>query len=176
MAKGWLIGGGAFLVILLVVSIIVALLEREEPLTAGTPEAAVQQFLRAAESEDLAVAFYSLSAALQEECSLEEFGGRSYPTRNQLGDARVTLEKSQVIDDTAFVTVRISQFRGSGPFGTSESTFEQRYSLLKEEGEWKIAEYPWPFFNCGPFTPIPARPPPPARREAPVEPAPARAP
>ena len=29
MAKGWLIGGGAFLVVLLVVSIIVALLERE---------------------------------------------------------------------------------------------------------------------------------------------------
>ena len=176
MAKGWLIGGGAFLVVLLVASIIVALLEREEPLTAGTPEAAVQQFLRAAEAEDLALAFDSLSAALQEECSLQEFGGRGYPTRNQLGDARITLEKSQVVDDTAFVTVRISQFRGSGPFGTSESTFEQRYSLMREDGDWKIAEYPWPFFNCGPLKPMPIRPPPRAPEEVRVEPTPAPTP
>ncbi len=176
MAKGWLIGGGAFLVILLVVSIIVALLEREEPLTAGTPEAAVQRFLRAAETEDLSIAFNSLSAALREECSLEEFGGRSYPTRNQLGDARVTLEKSQVIEDTAFVTVRISQFRGSGPFGTSESNFEQRYSLLREEGDWKFAEYPWPFFNCGPLKPVPIMPPSRAPQEAPIDETPAPTP
>ncbi|MCH8062313.1 MAG: hypothetical protein IH861_07415 [Chloroflexi bacterium] len=176
MAKGWLIGGGAFLVILLVVSIIVALLEREEPLTAGTPEAAVQQFLKAAESEDLPIAFDSLSAALKVECSLEEFGGRSYPTRNQLGDSRVTLEKSQVIDDIAFVTVRISQFRGSGPFGTSESTFEQRYSLLREEGDWKFAEYPWPFFSCGPFKPVAPRAPEVAPPETPMERAPATTP
>ncbi len=60
MAKGWLIGGGAFLVVLLVGSIIVALLEREEPLPAGTPEAAVQQFLKAVETEDLSIAFDSL--------------------------------------------------------------------------------------------------------------------
>ena len=174
MAKGWLIGGGAFLVILLVVSIVVALVQREKPLTAGTPEAAVQRFLQATESEDFSIAFDSLSADLREQCSLEEFGGRNYPTRNQLGDARVTLEKSQVIDDTAFVTVRISQYHGNGPFGTSESTFEQRYSLLREQGEWKFAEYPWPVFNCGPFRPAVPRAPTVAPPEAIVEPTPAR--
>ena len=175
MAKGWLIGGGAFLAILLVVSIILALLDREEPLTPGTPEAAVQQFLKAAESEDLSTAFNSLSAKLQEECSLQEFGGSSFPARNQLGDASITLEKTQVVDDTAFVTVRISQFRGGRPFGTSESNFQQRYSLLMEEGEWKIAVYPWPFFNCGPFKPLAPRAPEVASPETPMEPAPSPA-
>ncbi len=118
MAKGWLIGGGAFLVVLLVVSIIVALLEREEPLTAGTPEAAVQQFLQAMESEDLSVSFSMLSRALQDECGLEEFGGRNFSSRNKFG--RITLEDSRIIEDTAFVTVRISQFNRNGPFSTSE--------------------------------------------------------
>ncbi|MCH7625888.1 MAG: hypothetical protein IIC83_08205 [Chloroflexi bacterium] len=176
MTKGWLIGGGAFLAILLVASIIVALLDREELLTPGTPEAAVQRFLQAAEAEDLSIAFDSLSAKLQEECSLQEFGGRGYPTRNQLSDASITLEKTQIIDDTAFVTVRISQFRGGGPFGTSESNFEQRYSLLKEEGEWKIAESPWPFFNCGPLKPLAPRALEVAPPETPMERAPAPAP
>lgn len=176
MAKGWLIGGGAFLVLLLVVSIIVALLDQEEPLAAGTPEATVQQFLQATEAEDLSTSFNMLSVALQDECGLEEFGGRNYPSKNRFGDARVTLEKSQIVEDTAFVTVRISQFHSSGPFSTSESNFEQRYSLLREEGEWKFAEYPWPFFNCGPFKPIPVRPPEQAPREALVEPSPAPAP
>ena len=68
MSKVWLIGGGAFFVILLVVSIIVALLDLEEPLTPGTPEATVQQFLKAAEAEDLSTAFDSLSSKLQEDC------------------------------------------------------------------------------------------------------------
>ena len=125
------------------------------------------------ETEDLSFAFDSLSAALREECSLQEFGGRSYPRKNQLGDARVTLEKSQVIEDTAFVTVRISQFRGSGPFSTSESNFEQRYSLVREEGDWKFAESPWPFFGCEHFRPPAPRGPEVAPPEVPVEPAPA---
>ena len=174
MARGWLIGGGAFLVLLLVVSIIVALLEREEPLAPGTPEAAVQQFLQAMESEDLSTSFNMLSTPLQDECGLEEFGGRNFSSRNQFG--RITLENSQIIENTAFVTVRISQFNSSGPFSTSEYNFEQRYSLQKEDGEWKFAEYPWPFFNCGPFKPAPVRLPEQAPREALIEPTPAPAP
>ena len=55
MAKVWTIVAAVALVLLLVASVIVAALEREEPFEAGTPEAAVQDFLRAVEEDKLSL-------------------------------------------------------------------------------------------------------------------------
>ena len=170
MARGWLIGGAAFLGVLLVVSIVVALLEREETLSEGSPEATVQQFLKAVEGEDFQIAYGFLSEELREDCSVQDFVGAN--ARNgRLRNGRVTLERTQTVEDTTFVTVRITQFFGSGPFGTSESTFEQRFPLSQENGEWRFTQYPWPYFQCGPFKPervIPAPTPPPVREPDPT--------
>ena len=64
---------GSSLAALLIASVVVALLEREEPLTGGTPEAAVQRYLEAVEDEKLELAFSFLSADLMEHCTVEEF-------------------------------------------------------------------------------------------------------
>lgn len=159
MPNRWLIGGATFLAVLLIASIVVVLLEQEQPLDPGTPEAAVQNFLKAAESEDIQVAYEYLSFSLRENCKLETFGGRNFP-KDRLENDRIVLEETTMADDTAFVSIRVTQFRGTGPFGTSEYTSTQRFSLKQEDGKWKFAEYPWPYYNCGPVRfpppPIPA--------------------
>ena len=153
MSKAWLIGGGVFLGVLFVASVIVALLESEEPLPEGTPEAAVQSFLTATEDENLELAYSFLSKGLQEDCAVEKFVGGDVRAVDRLRDDRVTLESTATVKDTVFVTVRVTRFHGSGPFGASESSFEQRFALRQEgDGQWRFTEYPWPFFRCGPFS------------------------
>lgn len=170
MNKGWLIGGATFLAVLLIASIVVALLEQEKPLDPGTPEAAVQNFLKAAESEDVQVVYEYLSTSLRENCKLETFGGRNFP-KDMLENDRIVLEETTITGDTAFVSVHITRFRGTGPFGTSESTFTQRFTLTQEDGQWRFAEYPWPYYSCGPSR-LPPLPPMPAPTAVP-SPAPA---
>ena len=158
MAKGWLVGGGVFLGAILVASIVVALLESEETLPAGTPEAAVQLFLEAVDDDNIELAYGFLSADLMVECAVDEFFGTAGWPRDRLRGDRITLEGVTTVKDTAFVTVRMTNLHGTGPFGTSESSFEQRFSLRQEEGQWRFTEYPWPFFRCGPFKPATERP------------------
>ena len=169
MSRNWLIGGGLFLAVLLVASVVVALLEDEESFAEGTVEEAVQVYLRAVEDDDFETAYGFLSSELKDECSIDEFAGGNIPSRSDLSDERVTLEKTTTVEETVFVTVRVTRLQGRGPFGTSESSFEQRFSLRQQEGNWRFTEYPWPFFRCGPFKPEPApRPPPPAATPAPA--------
>ena len=154
MPKAWLIGGAVLLVALLVASVIVALLDREDTQPEGTPERALQLFLDAVRQDDFELAYSFLSEELKEGCTVEEFVGGNFPKRDRLRDDRVTLESTATVKETVFVTVRVTQFRGSGPFGASESSFEQRFALRQEEGQWRFTEYPWPFFRCGPFEPV----------------------
>ena len=169
MSRNSLIGGGLFLAALLVASVVVALLEDEESFAEGSVEEAVQVYLKAVEDDDFETAYGSLSSKLKDECPIDEFAGGNIPTRSDLGDDRVTLEKTTTVKETVFVTVRVTRIRGSGPFGTSESSFEQRFSLRQEDGGWRFTEYPWPFFRCGPFKPEPA-PRPPTATPVPAEP------
>ncbi len=157
MTKIWSIVAGGALVLLLAASVIVALLESEEPFEAGTPEAGVQDYLRAVEEDEFEEAYRVLSAELKQDCPIDVFAGGTVPTRINLRDDRVTLVKTTTVGDTMFVTVRVTQFHGDAPLSTSESSFEQRFSLRQEEGEWRFTEYPWPFRRCGPFKPEPAR-------------------
>ena len=158
MTKGWLIGGGVFLGALLIASVIVAMLDRDEPLPEGSPEAAVQSFLKAIEDENFEVAHSSLSDSLREDCPIEKFAGGNIRGDSKLRDNRITLERTKTVQDTVFVTVRVTQFHGSGPFGASESSFEHRFALRQEEGRWRFTEFPWPFFRCGPFEPVRVKP------------------
>ena len=104
--------------------------------------------------DDFELAYSFLSKELKEECTVEEFVGGNFPKRDRLRDDRVTLESTATVKETVFVTVRVTQFRGSGLFGASESSFEQRFALRQKEGQWRFTEYPWPFFRCGPFEPV----------------------
>ena len=150
MAKVWTIVAAVALALLLVASVVVAVLEREEPFEAGTAEAAVQGLLRAVEEDELETAYGLLSAELREECSAAQIFGQPFVYRDQFNENRITLEQEprQIGEDT-IVTVRVSSFHRDGPFGGSENSFIQRYALRQMEGEWRFVEYPWPLFRCG---------------------------
>ena len=165
MTKLWLIGAGVLLGALLIAAVTVALLEQEDTLPEGSPEAAVQSFLLSLENEDFGAAYDYLSADLKKECKIDDLFGRSRGFGRQQDD-RITLEGTTIEDETAFVTVRRTQFRGSGPFGASESSHEERFVLIREEGSWKFKD---PFmYGCGPLKPFPAVAPLPESRPAPA--------
>ena len=156
MAKGWLIGGAVLLGALLVASIVVALLEETELLPEGTASATVQRFLMAVEDEEFELAHGFLTEDLKAECPVDEFFGG---TIRGMRDNRITLVGTRTAGEAVFVTVRITEFhRGGEPLGSSESSFEHRYSLRQQGDLWLFTEYPWPFFRCGPFKPQRAAP------------------
>lgn len=148
MTKWWLIGAAAFLAVLLVVSIVLALTSRETEFAPGTPERAVQDLLRAAEDDDIEAAYGMLSTELRGKCELKNFAdGSRYPSGDDR-NIRATLRATRVVGDTTFVNVEVTRFRGSGPFDSGESSFGRRFELRQEDGEWKFAEYPWPYDYC----------------------------
>ena len=149
MTKWWLIGAAATLAVLLIASIVLALTSRETVFAPGTPERAVQDLLRAAEDEDFEIAYGMLSEELHEKCALQGFlDARGYGYRFDDGDIRATLRETKVVDNLTLVNVRITEFYGGGPFDSGESSYERRYTLRQEAGEWKFTEYPWPYDYC----------------------------
>ena len=157
MSNVWLIGGGAALAALLVASIVVAVLEGDAEFEPGSPEAAVQTLLRAADDEDVESAYGLLSDALQDQCALEDFAGGPRRPIHNLADQRLTYEKTRTVGETVFVDVRVTEFSGGDFFG-SHNSFDQQYALRLTDGQWRFTQYPWPFFQCGPFKPLPVEP------------------
>ena len=164
LSNAWLVGGGAALAVLLVASIAVALLNADTEFEPGSPEAAVQTLLRAADDEDVESAYGLLSDALQDQCALEDFAGGPRRQIHNLADQRLAYENTRTVGETVFVNVRVTEFSGGDFFG-SHSSFEQQYALRLTDGEWQFTQYPWPFFQCGPFKPLRPVPVAPARRE-----------
>ena len=150
MTKWWVIGAAAFLGTLLITSITFALLSEETVFEPGTPERAVQDLLRAAEDDDIEAAYGMLSEELQEKCTLQGFldaDATSFSLNYE--DIRATLLDAKTIGDTTFVGVRITQFYGGGLFDDrGEASYNKRYELRQEGGEWKFTEYPWPYDYC----------------------------
>ena len=152
MGKWWLIGGGALLAGLLAGSVALALLgDREAAFAPGTPEAAVQVLLRAAEADDFGAAYGLLSQDLRDECSLERFAQNDYSYFER--DFQARLEGAQVVGDTTFVNVEITEFYGGDfYYGSGGWTHQNRYAMRREGGEWKFKSYPWPYQSCEYFT------------------------
>ena len=163
MPKIWLIGAGSLLAILLVASIIVALVQRVEPLPEGTPERAVQLYLAAVSDGDLEAAQGFLSADLKEQCLIEDLARRSYASK-ELEDSRITLERTETVGGKTIVTARVTRLRSNSPFGSSEYSYDQRYMLVEEDGSWRFSSDPWPYQGC--MTPVPVAAP--TREPSPV--------
>lgn len=156
MARWWLIGGGAFVGVLLVVSIVLALMRSEAEFPAGSPEAAVQTYLRALQDDDFTTAHSLFSTDLRAECSLDDFVGGSVYYKREIANQRVVLESTADLNDSVVVTTRVSQVSDSGPFGVSEYSSSQVFTLRQEDGGWRFTKQPWPFFGCDRPIPAPA--------------------
>ena len=171
MSRLWVISGAVSLTILLLAGIVGTLLEKNKPLGQGELQAVVQSFLRAIEAEDFLLAHRFLAKTLRQECAIDDLFASGCMPEARLENQRVTHDNTTFLAETAFVTVRVTHFRGSGPFGTSESSFEQRYTLRQEDGQWRFARYPWPLLQCSLTKPFPSE----SAHRSLVEPRPQRA-
>ena len=147
MPKYWMIGSGVALGVLLIAAIVVALMRDAVVLPEGSPERAVQLYLKAISEEDFEAAQTTLSSELKERCSLEELYSRSYPREN-LDDSRVAHDVTNFVDDRAIVVFEVTQLSRGGPFDLNEWTHDEHYTLVREEGEWRISASPWPYQGC----------------------------
>ncbi|MDP7578767.1 MAG: hypothetical protein QGF12_04405 [SAR202 cluster bacterium] len=167
MQSYWLVGAGFLITVLLAIGVVAGLLVNEQDLEEDIPEYAVQQFLKAVSKQDYEE-IHSLLSNKFENCSVEDLVSEGVEISRMVRDQRVTLEHTQYVEGVAIVRVRITEFSSDGPFGSSENSQEQAYSLRKEWGLWKFTKLPWPYYSCGysspmtlpvlPSTPIPERP------------------
>lgn len=152
----WLIAVAGIIGAAVVVSVLVATLAGgEEEFPEGSPEAAVQGYLRAIADRDAPAALAFLSTDLTERC-----GEIPREAVVQRGDNRfrATLTETTVRDNTTQVEVEITEIYGSDPFGGNEYDFQQVFVLVQEGGEWRFDETPWPLYCPRPVTvPAPIR-------------------
>lgn len=161
----WLVGVAGIVVALIVASVIVALTTSRGAvagLSEDTPEGVVQGFLLAIQDRHYSQAQGYLSADLQESCTVDHVRetARWYVERS--ADRRVSLLGAEPLpDDRVEVRVRVTEVDVSPPFGVSERSFTQRYTLAQEDGAWRFVEPPWPVQWCpgeekvAPLPPIP---------------------
>jgi hypothetical protein len=149
MAKMWLVVGVTLLVGLMAAAVAMALvttLGGPRLLPADSPEGVVQRYLQAMEREDYPEAYSYLSSDLQARCSLYDFAGREYWPYTEEG--QVTLEKTQRYDGSALVRARVTSFYTDAPFGGSEYSYDQTFTLKLDADRWGLTGPGW---GCPPF-------------------------
>ena len=145
--KLWLAGVVIAVVALGVAGVIVALVTSREEATlpAGSPEGAVQRYLRALEEKDYRGAYAYLSTSAQRQCTIEQF--IKVTSYRELEDAEMILEDTQVLDDSAIVTARVTVFDPSDVFDPNEYSYTETFDLTREGGEWRMS---WEDYRCPP--------------------------
>ena len=147
MPKYWMIGSGAALGVLLIAAIAIALIRDAVVLPEGSPERAVQLYLEAISEEDFEASREMLSADLKERCTLEAMVSRSFG-RQSLDDSRVTHDTTNYVGDKAIVVFEVTRTSNGGPFGIDEHSRDEHYTLVREDGEWRLSASPWPYQSC----------------------------
>ena len=164
----WLAGITAVVGGLVVISLVVALAtgSNEAPLLpADTPEGTVQRYIQALQAADYAAAHALLDEDARERCPLDDLRARQrFETQD---DVRVRLGATRTAGDDVEVTVHVTRFSASPPFGVSEFTSDYRYLLTETDAGWRVVNAPWPFacpfrpkIRAVPGTPATPTPPP----------------
>ena len=135
-----LIGIGLVALALVVVAAFLTRNRSEENFASGTPEAAVQAFLKAAidGKNDQAISYLSTTSR----CTANDLD------RTYISDSmRISLISSEIQGESAFVKIT-TEYSDNGPFGSGYSE-EHSYRLARESGQWRILGIPWPLYDCG---------------------------
>lgn len=131
-------------VAVIVVVALVVVFSRGAPklLDASTPEGVVQRYSTAVIDGDEAKAAEYLAQATRDGCVRLDAA--------LTDNIRVTLVSTRVRADSADVRVSIAQSFDNGPFGTSESEYEDVFTLVKHGGDWLIETAPSMLTVCSP--------------------------
>ena len=142
----WLAGITAAVGALVVISLVVALATGTDdpPLLAeDTPEGTVQRYIVAFQDGDYATAYALLTEGARAQCPIEEFR-RARRVRDD-DDPRVRLDGTRPAGDDVEVSVSVTRFSGSPPFGVSEYTQTYHYLVTETDDGWRIVDALWPF-------------------------------
>lgn len=128
------------LVLLAVVAGVLSATQGERALPAGSPEAAVQDYLTLLYDADVEGAVELLDPA--DGCTAEDLERSFFEP-----DARVVLRSSRVSGETA--TVRVDLVHGDGGLlGTDGWTQDETFRLTASEGRWLVSADSWPLHGC----------------------------
>lgn len=121
--------------------------QRETSFPAGSPEEAVQLYLRAVADREAELALSFMSSDLVDRCgelprdAIDYRGDRTF---------RATLLRTTLRNEKAEVVVELRETYGTPPFDGGESVWQQTFVLVQEQGEWRFTETPWPLWCPGP--------------------------
>lgn len=127
---------------LVVTAAVAIVFTRGEPklLAESTPVGVVQRYAAAAVLGDEPTAAGYLAKEVRADCPrLEQF---------RANNLTITLLSVTEQTDSADVVVSIASNTGNGPFGAPESKYEEVFSLVKEDGAWRIVSAPWELTIC----------------------------
>ncbi len=170
LSTRWLIGTVIALAALVGAALAVTLVEgggTADLLAEDTPEGVVQRYLQAIERGDTRTAYSYLTTGSQQGCTAAEFERQA--RRFEDSGARVILKGSKPVDEGVDVTLRISRLHVNPPLLPSESSDDVRVFLQRDDGQWHLANQPWPLTGCS----APRDTPPEPRRAPAKSPAPA---
>jgi hypothetical protein len=114
---------------------------REPPVLPDTsPTGVVYHYLAALDQENYDAAYSYLSSSTRAWISLDEFRRRSpRPLGSPPGrTTSVSLSNERITGERARVTIAVTTFYPSGPFGGNEYTRSDELDLVREGGAWKI--------------------------------------
>ena len=156
-AGRWLALGGVAFAALVIAAVVVALVlpPKEATYPEGSPEAAVQAYLRAMASGEYETALGMLSKGTHEyTCTVNDLLIQRQGAE-QVRDARVEIKDVRLREMTATLTLVIRHNGASRtpPFNDNGYTEEQVISLVQEEGAWRLGDGafgrpPWPLNYC----------------------------
>ncbi|AUZ35978.1 hypothetical protein C3B78_17040 [Arthrobacter sp. PGP41] len=110
------------------------------PLDEASPAGVVQRYSTAVIDGDVATAETYLTGSARTACR-GSFSGEPRP-------ARVVLVSTSERDQSATVKVSMVSSYQDGPFGPSEYEMEDIFTLVKENGNWKISQAPYMLMAC----------------------------
>ena len=139
-----LLGGIVVLLILAGISLLVAG-QTPPALPAGSPGRTVQQFYEALGAQDYQRAYALLSDQMAAKPTQDEFVRYNADRSSTEQTAqRVRLEAEKINGDVATVTVNVTVHYVSGaPFGGSEYTMTETFSLRHDAAGWRISDLPY---------------------------------
>lgn len=136
---------GICVAVLVLIAVMAGVLAATRPgpqLPAGSPEAAVQDYLQRVQDHDLKGAAQLLDPAGG--CGEEDLE-QAYASR----DVRAVLRSTST--DAGGATVRVDLVQGGdGPFGGDGWTDEQTFELVRDGDRWLLTGTPWPLYSCDP--------------------------
>ena len=156
LSSRWLVAVAGVVVTLILVSVAVALINprgNAETLSEDTPEGIVQRFIMAIQDRDYSLAYVYLSDELKETCTVAEMEERSPWLVDDLEDNRIVLLDTEELSSGRMqVNVRVTRVNVSPPFGVDEYSYQERYILALENGDWRLADPPRSLSWCRPPT------------------------